>query len=356
MSHPIDNITASRLFLYSLASAMLFIIEFFLLYLLRSEDLSLFAAAFIHSAISATLAVWFALASWRRQDIRLPLFLWLMVMAMGAFGAGLVLCTILLYVLYIRTATSFAEWFASIFPDTGSREESIYERLKFGWEDFSEKHGVMPFKDVMTLGSEQQKRLALAKIARHFKPEFVPALRLALADPSNPIRVQAAAIIAKLEQDFSRVILHMERGLEERPNDPALLHQTGERCDAYAYSGLLDRQRERDFRHKAIRYFERFLEIRPGEHDALFALGRLYLRNKQPLKAYQALKVMLSGKQHAARSIVPWMMECLYQLRKFSELKAFAKANISYIDPQDVRLLRTYEAAKLWAEGAPETP
>lgn len=346
-----QHISADLLFIYGLAAGVLMALEFFLLYLLRSEEVSLFVAAAVHSGLSIMLAAWCGLIRLKRHDLRLPLFLWLMVMAMGAFGAGLVLCSILLYVVYTRTATSFVEWFASIFPDTGSVEEGIYERLKFGWEDFSEKHGVVPFKDVMLLGTEQQKRLALAKIARHFKPEFAPALRMALASPSNPIRVQAAAIIARLEQDFSRVILHMEHTLEQRPNDPQLLHQIGERCDAYAYSGLLDRQRERDFRRKAIEYFERFLAIRPGEYEALFALGRLYLRDSKPLKAYQSLKIILLAKRHPSPQVIPWMMECLYKLKRYSELKNFAQTNLSYIDSRDPRQIRTLETAKLWAEG-----
>lgn len=345
------RIPADLQFIYGLTAIVLMVIEFFLLYLLHNQEMSLFMAAFIHSILSILLAAWCWLMQLKKQDLRLPLSLWLMVTTMGAFGSGLVVCCIMLYAIYNHTATSFTEWFASIFPDTGSVEESIYERLKFGWEDFSEKHGVVPFKDVMLLGSEQQKRLALAKIARHFKPEFAPALRIALASPSNPIRVQAAAIIARLEQDFSRVILHMEHSLEQRTNDPELLHQIGERCDAYAYSGLLDRLREQEFRRKAIQYFERFLAIRQGEQDALFALGRLYLRDGKPLKAYQSLKVIILAQRHPSSHIIPWMMECLYKLKRYGELKNFAETNYSRIDPQDPRQLRTLETAKLWAEG-----
>jgi hypothetical protein len=64
--------------------------------------------------------------------------------------------------------------------------------------------GVRPasFAQVLRLGTLAQQQDAIAAILRYYEPELLPLLRQALGSPVPAIRVQAAAVYAKLRGSF----------------------------------------------------------------------------------------------------------------------------------------------------------
>lgn len=60
----------------------------------------------------------------------------------------------------------------------------------------------VPFANVLRSGTLTQQQDAIAAILRHYTPELLPLLRQALASPVPAIRVQAAAVYAKLRGSF----------------------------------------------------------------------------------------------------------------------------------------------------------
>ncbi len=345
---------SSMLFVTALMAAVIAMLEGDIIYRLYVDRMRLSTAIITHIAIFIVLGWWVYFNYIKQEDLRIPLLLWLSVTGSGVFGALTCLVTITLYYLYIKTASSFAEWLASIFPERKEAHSDVYERLKFGWDDFSEKRGVIPFRDIIALGTTNQKRMALVKMSRHFKPSFAPALLAAVNDESNPIRVQAATIISKLENEFFHVIMEMEEELEKNPEDGNLLRKIADRCDAYAYSGLLDREQQDRLRIKAIVHYKGYLEITPDDADAIFALGRLYLRCHKPQEAYSVFRKTIKLKGEVTANIVPWYMEALFNIGRITELKEFAYNNLDKIDKDNRHLLHIYEMAKLWALGIDE--
>ena len=57
------------------------------------------------------------------------------------------------------------------------------------------------------------------EISRYYKREFAPALMKALHDSNNAIRVQAATVIAKLEQEYMSSFMKLSRQLQADPED-----------------------------------------------------------------------------------------------------------------------------------------
>lgn len=60
------------------------------------------------------------------------------------------------------------------------------------------------FETLMQRGSLAERQSALGLIARKFEPEYAPALRVALRSPEPVVRVQAAAVAARLRGDLKR--------------------------------------------------------------------------------------------------------------------------------------------------------
>src|SRR5690606_16361494 len=114
----------------------------------------------------------------------------------------------------------------------------------------------LPYMDIITLGTEHQKRIALETIARHFTPELTPVITKALEDPSYQIRVQAATILARLERGFIQIERKLARKIRKHPHSPKtslFILQLARHYDTYAHAGFVfEKEREQLFRDKAI--------------------------------------------------------------------------------------------------------
>src|SRR5690606_37439384 len=98
----------------------------------------------------------------------------------GIFGAAGALLGFIGSLIFSARSQHFKDWYESIFPtDSISEPQVIYDRIMEGFDENPRAYGVMPFVDVMKLGSENQKRRALAKMTSRFNPRFAPAFRVA---------------------------------------------------------------------------------------------------------------------------------------------------------------------------------
>src|SRR6185436_344770 len=120
---------------------------------------------------------------------------------------------------------------------------------------------VAPFSDILFFGTLAQKQELISLMSRSFQPAFAPVLRAALDDANNAIRVQAASAITLIEDDFMRRSLSLASSVREKPGDPELLLKQARLHDDYARSGILDRDRERDSRKKALETYREYLRI-----------------------------------------------------------------------------------------------
>jgi polysaccharide biosynthesis protein PelE len=58
------------------------------------------------------------------------------------------------------------------------------------------------FEDVIATGTLEERQAALGLMARRFHPDFAPALEKALQSPEPVVRVQAAAVVARVRADL----------------------------------------------------------------------------------------------------------------------------------------------------------
>ncbi len=332
-------------FIVTLIVSAIEIVVFLLAFL---SIMSFQVAIACHIVVVGFLIGWAMYVNSIQRGRRFSYVLVMSIAGLGPYGALMCFLTLLLYKYYTRTSTNFLEWFANLFPEERTSQSAlIYERLLYGWDDFSEKRGVMSFRDVLVLGSEEQKRNAIAKMTLYFRPEFTEALQLGLKDQSNSIRVQAATAIARIEEAFFKVLMELEKIYIETRNDDVLF-KLATHADLYYHCGILDDERKVEVLDKGIQYYSEYLSRHPENKQAQYSLGRLFLNKKD----YDAAYSLLHGCIHINAAILPNVfkafMECLYGMQRFADLHAFARDNLNRLDPSNRKSLEILDSMKLW--------
>jgi thioredoxin-like negative regulator of GroEL len=172
-------------------------------------------------------------------------------------------------------------------------------------------------------GSIEQKRAVLMLLARRFRPEFAPALKLALQDANPAIRVQAATATAEIESGFTDRTLELEAAARAAPDDFDTQLALARHYDAYAFCGLLDSAREHAGRRSALRYYGAALKLQPQNGDIRMAICRILVREGRHADAVDWLGQRLD-QERSSRAIVGWYLECLFHLGRFAEVRGVA--------------------------------
>ncbi len=157
----------------------------------------------------------------------------------------------------------------------------------------------------------------------NFQPSFAPAFKKALNDPSNTIRVQAASAITKIENTFMDRLMKLTRVKEQFPKEPVVVKALAEHYDDYAYTGLLDGDRELANRRKALEYYQEYLNLEPRDLEVRTQIGRILMRNKDYNRACEWFKNCIDL-GFVSQSISEWYSEALFASSRFEELRRFA--------------------------------
>ena len=303
----------------------------------------------IHAGAVGVLAVWSWSVAKRKRDLRLPYLLVGSAALVGPFGAaGTVFCA-LLYALFRRHTSSFEEWYAALFPaqKTASARALFQEIVGDGADDSAAARSVASFTDILAFGTFEQKQGLLALIATYFKPAFAPALKAALAHEEPAIRVQAATAVAQIEQRFMRRSVDLEGELARRPGDVPLIAAAARHYDDYAFTGLLDAERQNENRKRALALYSAALEKAPENGALELAKGRLLVR----LEAFEEAGQLLAHSAEAGR-LPPvgtiWYLECLFRQRAYARLRNVAARIAPLLDKDQSADPLLRDAANLW--------
>jgi len=260
---------------------------------------------------------------------------------------------LMMHFIYLRHSQSFEGWYQSIFPLMGlTQSEQVYDDLVVGRDESSRTYSVIPFLDVLSYGNELQKRQALAKMTSNFHPQFAPAFKKALNSDSNTIRVQAATAISKIENSFTEKLMKLTKTISKFPNEPVVIKALAEHYDDYAYTGLLDSDREQGNRQRAYEHYLEYLELQPADVDVRTRVGRILMRNKEYEKASKWLwQCIQLG--YSSDSISEWYSEALFHCKKYDDLRRFSLHMKQPSDVSSSAQQPLHEALNLWrtAEG-----
>ena len=301
-----------------------------------------------HAAISAFLVATAALL--HARESRDPAFLLLVIATpiMGPIGTVGAAAGAVLRYLFSLKAIPFEQWYNALVPPLeSSAPRQLFDRLVLRRGAPAARSTVASFRDVMALGTVQQKQIVLTAIADRFRPEFATALKIALSDVEPAVRVQAATVSARIENGFLVRSLQLEERREAEPDNPEVLLELAQHHDAWAATELLDAARARNERLCALDYYHRLEKLRPEDTKISDAIGRLLLLLDRPEQALAYLQAAAADGK-AVPPVLAFHLECLYRLGRMAELRRAARAYRPAIGqsslPEDIR-----EATHAWA-------
>ncbi len=350
-AHQVTAATASN-GLFLVAAVVLSILHAINLYLFIESGVWPIIPIIIHLVLSAVTGL-IALGQYKKgMDARHFVILAIVSATTGIFGTLGALFGFIGAAIFSARSKSFKEWYESIFPtDTISEPQMVYDRIVEGFDGNPNRYAVMPFVDVMRIGSENQKRRALAKMTAKFDPRFAEAFRIALRDPSNTIRVQAATAVAKIEKEFTRQLERIELARAQQPKNTNLTLALAKFYDDYAFTGVLDPEREKINRERAIGTYKTYLQQDPNSAESWIAIGRLLFRNKQWAQAAEWFSEAME-RGWRVPTMMMWYFECLFRLGKFRDLRRLLLESGRGVLGQDDVPVHLRDAVSFWIQVA----
>lgn len=301
-----------------------------------------------HGAVSVALGFWYFVRRREGTGQRAAVLLVLSVVALGPFGAPGALLAAAAHRWFRRHATPFEDWYKALFPEPEQKPaRDLYDMIVSG-RDIAKESGVASFTDILATGSTEQKRATITLMARFFRPAFAPALKRALADPEPAIRVQAATAASEIESGFQERAEKLSAAVKATPENPASHLAMARHFDDYAFSGLLDPEREDDNRNLALESYLRCLDLDADNLDARAAIGRLLLRKGEYHEAATVLGEAVVSRQ-ATPAMLDFYLEALFKLGNYQRIRAVIRDHDAEIQNDPKRTPEVKFAVDLWA-------
>jgi hypothetical protein len=276
-------------------------------------------------------------------------FVVLYLVSVAALGpAGVIGCAWLKLVSLVplRSAESDEAWYERMLPQVRfDPARRLFELVAWRGPTSSGDSTVASFVDVLELGTVEQKRAVVTRVADHFRPEFAETLRRALNDPEPAIRVQAATAAARVENQFLERSVELEAARTARPEDPELWRQIARHHESYARSGLLDIDRAANERRSALALYRMLLETSGPDPDLTADAARLHLELEEPAAAMGVLTPLLDC-HPLPHAVVAPLAQALYLTGRFGLLRDFGDQLLAQLDSGEDESVR--DALRLW--------
>ncbi|MFA6293605.1 MAG: hypothetical protein WC637_17595, partial [Victivallales bacterium] len=170
-----------------------------------------------------------------------------------------------------------------------------------------------------------QKQAALIKAVKNFRPQLmVPVLQMGLNDPNNAIRVQAAAGLAKIQDDFHKKYTYYESKVVGKTESTEELIDFAKLCEEYSASQLLNSERKSAIIRESINLYERCVNLSPDNIDLKISLIRMLMINGNTARVNGLLDVVLPHVKNPSPAIAHTLMELLFKMNRFAEMRHFA--------------------------------
>lgn len=287
-------------------------------------------------------------AKTQNWDLRFIILFFLFSATLGTSGSGVIFVSLLLYYLYRYLTQTLGDLLISLNPDISKdKSEIVYERILYHLDNFNPNRVPIPFTDLMAFGSYTQKRMAIEKMLRYYRPEFANPLKMGLDDPSSSVKVQAATAINFIDHKKFDENIELAKASEKYPSDLDLLKEYADDTYDYIKSEILDEDRKQKLIHNAIQSYRRYLKKDPYDEEVNLKLAELLFLAKDYKSTKEHLETLLNKKFSRPEALL--MMEVFYATKEYKALQEFAlecqKKQTREIDDE------LGAKIKLWASG-----
>lgn len=305
----------------------------------------------VHASLCALLLLWAGLR--KLADRRFAITFAISTTIMGPFGALGTLLSFVAWLLSPHSRGDADDWYDLLFPEwEHTPEELIYQDVRMKKRSIMNNldTDVAPLSDVFENGTIDERVEVIAYLARNYRPHFNDALKKALNNDEPAIRVQAAAIAARVESEHREEIDKLEKQVKAKPDDQKAQEGLASAYDRYALSGMLADVTAYDVRDKALQIYRRLHESDPNDSAYRLALIRLYLRNDEPANALALIDYQAMGVENIPLKLLPWAIDAFYQTARFDELRDTARYWGPRLSSED-HPISLIQALKFWGGG-----
>ncbi|MEO5334887.1 MAG: tetratricopeptide repeat protein, partial [Magnetococcus sp. YQC-5] len=166
-------------------------------------------------------------------------------------------------------------------------------------------------------------------------------------DSNNALRVQTAAVIARIEGVYMETSMQLEVDKQKSPADKDVLLRYARHFDDYAFTGLLDHERERENRLKATNAYRHLINLHPDHADASLGLARIMIRTGQWAEAAVVLEKSLATGQ-VTPSMLMWYFDVLFHLKRYDDLERTLLAHVDLVVHKGQQPQHILDALNLW--------
>jgi len=289
---------------------------FIFLELFINKSFSLFLLL-VHISLLFGLFIWILTLMRRKLQLTFSILLFLTTSVLGVFGVVGTLGCMFLLKSYQNNSPSLNDWLVNQYLEFDNEHpEHVFQNIVSGNDSASSVNVFSSFKDTLEFGSFQEKQFIISDLARNFRTEFAPILKIALADKDLNVRVQAATVVAKIEKKYGEQIqLLQEKSKSGRFND---LAELANYIDQYAYLGLFDKIREHEMQKTALHYYMQCQRLKPNAKMVNHAIGRLLVKLN---RLDHAMEHFRKHRTALMLNSASWYCECLFKLGKYDKLK-----------------------------------
>jgi len=283
-----------------------------------------------------------------------PEIAFLFVLTLGPVGALGMAVTLLLYARYRKKATPFETWYRKLVPQysTTEQERSMERFLSLSRDNDFQNMPPTPFADVLSSGSQSEKRSMLTLMFRNYHSSFSPIFRQALNDSDSAIRVYAASMVSKITDNFHAENIKLEKRRLDKPSDLKNLYQLAKHYDERATAGLSDEESLGQFRKKAQYLYVQLYKLQPSNIRIQWLLGRLLLRYGKHIAAANifegALNLLASKNETADPFQLVWYWQCLYEQSRYAKLRQQIQKYRHQIPEDSLLQLTVIENIDVW--------
>lgn len=245
----------------------------------------------------------------------------------GPLGAGMS-ALLGIYLRYRKFETALlANWYERI--SGHARVDPVvelHERIQAGRTLNPYVDARARFGAILRSGPLEEKQRVLSVITQKYHPRFAGLLELALRNQDPPIRVQAAAVVARLKEHERLKVRSLTATVEDLDQrEVAGRLRTAARITASLESGLLDEQDAAAARLLAKSLCEAALTVEPGHAQASLQLAWLLMGETAYGAAAALLQPLVASGVSAAHAP---LRDCFIHLRRYVEAAAIARMSL----------------------------
>lgn len=287
-----------------------------------------------------------------QKDIRFGVFSVLFGAFLGPFGFGMVLLSAVIYLLLPHRTLDPRKLLRELLPEF--EEHSIVEaahRLRSGLDRVDADTTPVPFLDIMSYGSVEQKRAVMSICLRHFSPQLTNVLRVGLHDPSNSVRVLAATAIVALKEKYQERFDALERELELHPDHLDNVEAFADHASAFALSHIIGEEQTAHVRQYAISAYQKLHQHLQPSSKNVISLARLYLEENNPEAAMQELKPWIDRSDDNVLTILCLYGDALFRAKRYEELRELSRKGLVAMSKANFESDEMNDILALWASG-----